>query len=238
MQKISDITVVILAGGKGTRLRSIVSDRPKVMAEISGRPFLAYLLDQLQAAGFRKIILSTGYMAEKVEDYFGDSYGPLKLVYSKEQPPLGTGGALKLALPNLSQMVLVMNGDSYIDADLFEYTNWFFDNNPDAALLLTTVDDASRYGKVCINDNKVIAAFEEKCDNSGPGWINAGVYFMKKSLISSIPAGKFYSLERDLFPNLAGKKLFGFRCNSRFIDIGTPESYVIAEDFFTSKRRM
>ncbi len=234
MHKISDITAVILAGGKGTRLRSVVSDKPKVMAEISGKPFLAYLLDQLQSAGLRKVILCTGYMAEKIENHFGDSYGSLKLVYSKEEQPLGTGGAVRFALPLLSETVMVMNGDSYIDANLSEYAKWFLDKDSDAALLLASVTDISRYGKVCINNDNTIASFEEKCNNTSQGWINAGVYLMKKFLISSIPAGKFYSLEQDLFPDLAGKKLFGFCCGGRFIDIGTPQSYGEAEEFFAN----
>lgn len=233
MGKIRDITAVILVGGQGTRLQSVVSDRPKVLAEISGKPFLAYLFDQLLNSGIDKVVLCSGYMAEKIEACFGDSYESLAIRYSKEDQPLGTGGSLRLALPNLgSGTILVMNGDSYIDSDLDAYMDWFFAKDRQGSLLLTQMDDTSRYGTVIINKNKTVAAFKEKCNNVASGWINAGVYLMKISLISSIPAGKFYSLERDFFPFLTGGKLYGYCGKGRFIDIGTPESYAIAEKFF------
>lgn len=236
MEGFSDITAAILAGGFGSRLQSVVLDKPKVLAEVSGKPFLAYLLEQISSAGVRKAVICSGYMAEKIEGCFGDAYDSLGIVYSREDEPLGTGGALRLALPYLSSdIILVMNGDSYIDTDLGVYVNWFFKGKLQAALLLTRVDDTSRYGSVIINENKTIASFEEKCKNSGPGWINAGIYLIRKSLIASMPAGKFYSLERGFFPSLTGKELFGFCVEGRFIDIGTPESYIAAEDFFAAE---
>ncbi|MBN2591423.1 MAG: nucleotidyltransferase family protein [Sedimentisphaerales bacterium] len=237
MGKISDITAAILVGGKGTRLQSVVSDRPKALAEISGKPFLSYTFDQLINSGINRVVLCTGYMADKIETCFGDTYKSLDIQYSKEDEPLGTGGGLRLALPHLtSDTILVMNGDSYIDADLDAYINWFFKKERQVSLLLTEMDDTSRYGKVIINSNKEIAAFEEKSYNAGPGWINAGVYLIKKALISSIPTGKFYSLERDLFPSLTEEQNFGYCDTARFIDIGTPESYSKAEDFFNEKQ--
>lgn len=233
MGRVCDITAAILVGGQGTRLQSVVSDRPKVLAEISGKPFLAYLFDQLLNSGIRKVVLCSGYMADKIEACFGDSYDLLSIQYSKEDRPLGTGGGLRLALPCLaSDTILVMNGDSYIDADLGAYMDWFLEEERQASLLLTKIDDASRYGSVIINKNKIVAAFEEKCDNSTSSWINAGVYLMKRSLVSSIPAEKFYSLERDFFPSLKGGELYGYCDEGRFIDIGTPEAYVMAESFF------
>lgn len=236
MQPISDINAVILAGGLGTRLRSAISDRPKVLAEISGRPFLAYLLDQISSSGIRKVVISTGYMAEKVQKCFGKTYKSLRLLYSRENEPLGTGGALRLALPSFSSdIVLVMNGDSYIDADLGVCVDWFFQKGQEAAILLTKVADTARYARVTVDQNENITAFDEKVTSPGAAWINAGIYLMKKSLISSIPAGRPYSLERELFPSLVGRKLCGFCCSARFIDIGTPESYAAAEDFFAGK---
>jgi len=233
MKNISNVTAAILVGGLGTRLRSVVCDKPKVLAEISGKPFLAYLLDKLLTTGIRKVVFCSGYMGDKVEDYFGDTYDSLHLCYSREDEPLGTGGALRLALPFFSsEAVLVMNGDSYIDTVLNAYIDWFFEQRIKAALLLTKVDDTSRYGSVEINKDKTVAAFEEKCDNAGPGWINAGVYLLKRSLVSVIPTGKFYSLEREFFPSLADGELYGFCSDGRFIDIGTPEAYSIAESFF------
>ncbi len=186
--------------------------------------------------GVRKAVICTGYMADKIQECFGDAYDSLEIIYSREDEPLGTGGALRLALPYLSsEIILVMNGDSYIDTDLSIYVDWFSEREREAAVLLTCVDDTSRYGSVKINKNKIIASFEEKCDNPGSGWINAGIYLLRKSLIASIPAEKFYSLECDLFPQLSGKELYGFCSEGRFIDIGIPESYTAAQDFFTAK---
>ncbi len=236
MQSISETQAVILAGGLGARLQSIVPDKPKVLAEVSGRPFLTYLLDQLVSSGTEEVVFCSGYMADKIQDCFGDAYGSLRLLYSREEQPLGTGGALRLALPYLSSdTILVMNGDSYIDADLDAYVDWFFQKDREISLLLTRVTDTSRYGKVSIDKDERITSFEEKEASSGAGWINAGIYLMKKSLIASIPAGRAYSLEHELFPALTGKKLFGFCAEGRFIDIGTPESYAAAEDFFYCK---
>lgn len=236
MRDICDITAAILVGGFGTRLQPVVSDRPKVLAEISGKAFLSYLLDQLIAVGITNAVLCCGYKADMVQEYFGNTYGRLQLVYSVENEPLGTGGAIRLAMPYFrSDTVLVMNGDSYIDVDLESYVNWFCERNCQAALVLAKVDDTSRYGRVKINDNKTIAAFEEKCNNACPGWINAGIYLLEKTLLASIPTGKFYSLEREFFPSLTGGKLYGFCVERRFIDIGTPEAYAMAEEFFAVK---
>ncbi len=237
MQKISDITAAILVGGFGTRLQKVISDKPKALACVSGKPFLAYLLDQLASAEIHRVVLCTGHMGNEVRACFGDSYCSLSVIYSNESYPLGTGGALRLALPHLSSdIVLVMNGDSYIDADLRAFVDWFSENNSDAALLLTRVSDTARFGAVRINKDKSIASFREKSENSGSGWINAGIYLIRKSLIASIPEGIFYSLERQFFPSLVNKGLFGFCCKRRFIDIGTAESYAAAEGFFAGTK--
>lgn len=236
-ENISNVTAAILAGGFGTRLQAVLSDAPKVLAEVSGRPFLAYLLEQLSCTGFRRAVICTGYMANKVQDCFGDAYGSLRITYSKEDKPLGTGGALRLALPYLeSRTVIVMNGDSYVDADLTAYADWFFQKQTRAALLLTKASDTTRYGAVTVDEDDRIITFDEKGGSSGPGWINAGIYLMKKSLAASIPAATAYSLEHELFPSLAGKELLAYRCQAPFIDIGTPESYACAESFFAERR--
>ena len=163
MQDTSEITAIILAGGLGTRLRSAVSDRPKVLAEVSGKPFLSYLLEQLSSAGFRRVVISTGYMAETIREAFGNIFGQLEILYSEEAEPLGSGGALRLALGrSTSETVLVMNGDSFIDADLAAYVNWFFEQERDGAMLLTAVAETGRFGRVNIDGDKRIASFEEK----------------------------------------------------------------------------
>lgn len=228
---LSEITAVILAGGQGSRLRTILPDRPKVLAEFHGRPFLAYLLDQLAAAGTQKAVLCTGYMAASVRARLGDRHGSVWLIYSPEESPLGTGGALRLALAYLvSDPVLVMNGDSLAEVDLAAYLNWFQEQGAAASLLLVSVEDTSRFGRVELSEDGSIAAFKEK-GGSGPGWINAGVYFLKRSIIELIPTGRAYSLEQDLISRLIGKGLYGYRAPAKFIDIGTPESFARAGEF-------
>jgi NDP-sugar pyrophosphorylase family protein len=236
MASLADITVAILAGGSGTRLRSVVSDRPKVLAEVNGRPFLKYLLDQIASADAREAVLCTGYMSEKVRETFGERYGRLSLAYSVEQKPLGTGGALRLALPFLrSDLVLVMNGDSFVAVDLRSYLNWFLETERAAAMVLAEAADASRYGRVSLGQNGAIEAFEEKDASPRSGWINAGVYLLKKSTLEAIPNDAPFSLEREMFPQLAKRGLYGYPVGASFIDIGTPESYAEAEAFFRSR---
>lgn len=235
MENLSYTTTVILAGGLGTRLQSVVPGRPKVLANILDRPFLAFLLDQLVSADIRDVVLCTGYMADEIHKQLGNTYKSLKLVYSREDVSLDTGGALRLALPHLnSDPVLIMNGDSFVNIDLTVYLDWFFKKNCQASLLLTNVSDTSRYGKVVVAEDDLLLAFEEKGLNSGPGWINAGIYIIKKSLIATIPAGIPFSLEREFFPKLVNKGLYGFRCDGKFIDIGTPDAFAMAEEFFLS----
>jgi NDP-sugar pyrophosphorylase family protein len=237
-QNLSEVTNVILAGGRGTRLRAAVSDRPKVLAEVGNRPFLTFLLDQLIAARAKEVILCTGFMADAVQNELGHKYKSLNIAYSAEPEPLGTGGALRFALPLIdSDPVLIMNGDSFVDVDLTAYMQWFCQTDRHASLLLVKVPDTGRYGSVISDDADRITAFEEKAADSGPGWINAGIYIMKKSLVATIPAGLPYSLERQFFTGLTQKKIYGFCTGGQFIDIGTPDAYHRAQDFFCSKAR-
>ncbi len=235
---LSDITVAILAGGMGKRLNPLLPDQQKVTARIKNRPFIMFILDQLIAAGAKKVVLCTGYMAEKVQYIIGDKYRSLELIYSKETKPLGTGGALRLALPFFeSETVMVMNGDSFVDTELHKYICWFYQKNINAALLLINAQETGRYGRVDIDDCSRVSRFEEKKKKDGPGWVNAGIYLLKKALIQSIPQDKPFSLEREFFPKLAGKELYGFLCKGDFIDIGLPETFLTAEDYFSKNLR-
>ncbi len=236
MGDISDITATVLVGGLGTRLRSVVSDRPKVLAQVCGRPFLSHLLDQIAAVGIKKVILCTGYMSEKVEEAFGDKYGEMEICYSVESSPMGTGGAVRLAVDKLvTNNALILNGDSYIDVDIDEYIDWYFAKERLVGLLLRDVEDTSRYGRVDINEDEQVTAFSEKVADSGPGLINAGMYLMNRSVIERIPADEVFSLEKKLFPSLDRSDIYGFSCDAKFIDIGTPRSYAEAESFFGDK---
>jgi len=233
MPELIEVTAAILAGGLGTRLRAVVADRPKVLAEIGGRPVLAYLLDHLADGGVRDVVLCTGYLGEQVQATFGDSYGRLRLVYSQESSPLGTAGALRLALPLVkSDSLLVMNGDSFNEVDLRAVWTWHGAQGAEATLLLAEVPDTTRYGRVRLDADGLVQGFDEKNDTGGPGWINAGMYLLNHRLLATIPAGRAVSLEREMFPAWISGGLYGYRNNGRFLDIGTPDDYALAESFF------
>lgn len=233
MTDLCNVTAVILAGGMGTRLRTVVADRQKTVAEVNGRPFLHYLLEQLSVAGISNVILCTGYMAGNVQSLLGENYKQIKLTYSAETEPLGTGGAIRLALPLFkSDPILVMNGDSYFDLDLKSFAEKHYHNKAHDSLALATVNDISRYGAVDLAENHSVTRFEEKGQRQGNGLINAGIYLLSRKTITTIPTETAVSLERDIFPNLIGNGLYGFPTDGRFIDIGIPEDYRSAADFF------
>lgn len=238
MLETAQICAAVLAGGKGTRLRGVVADRPKALAPVAGRPFLAYLLDQLSAAGLGRVVLCTGYLAEQIRQSVGPRHGSLAVAYSREPEPLDTGGALRLALPLLdSDPVLVANGDSFLDCDLRGFLQWYQAKERRAAMVLANVEDAGRYGSVRLSGDERISAFMEKGGDDGAGWINAGVYLFSRRLIETIPAGRPCSLEREVFPELIDQGLYGYRCPGRFIDIGTEQSYRQAQRFFRDPGR-
>jgi D-glycero-alpha-D-manno-heptose 1-phosphate guanylyltransferase len=230
-----DVTAIILAGGQGTRLRSVVADRPKVLAPVSGRPFLTYLLDQLQRIGIRRAVLSTGHLAEQFAGAIGGEYRGMAIEYAEEQTPLGTGGAIKFAGRLVdSTHALVMNGDSYFDADLAAYLGWHVAGGQDASLLLVEVPDASRFGTVRLqSDGLHVAAFLEKQPDQAPGRINAGIYLLRREMFGEIPDGPC-SIEREVFPRwLERFDVRGWVTDGEFIDIGIPEEYRRSHDFMT-----
>jgi len=229
-------TAVILAGGLGTRLRPVVGENPKVLASVRNRPFLAYLLEQIAQANIRHAVLCIGYRGDQVRSVLGDTYAGIRLVYSQESSPLGTAGALRLAMPLLqSDPILVMNGDSLCEADFQAFGAWHLTRTADATLLLTQVPDTRRFGRVQVDEEGRVLAFEEKDGRNTPGWINAGVYLISRRLIQAIPASGAVSLEREVFPARVGRGLYGYRSQGRFLDIGTPDAYAMAEQFFAAK---
>jgi D-glycero-alpha-D-manno-heptose 1-phosphate guanylyltransferase len=232
------LTAIVLAGGLGTRLRAVVADRPKVLAPVAGRPFLAYLLDQIADAGIQRIVLSTGHMAEQFDAAIGDRYRGLDIIYAREEAPLGTGGAIKFAggVAEADQL-LIMNGDSYCDANLSEYIDWHIRGKHEVSLMLAKVDDASRYGTVELDAEGRIRAFLEKQPHRGTGYINAGVYLIRRAMLEQIPAGSS-SIERDVFPKWLDKwRVMGWVTDGAFIDIGIPGDYERSHDFMTRVRR-
>ncbi|HRD67641.1 MAG TPA: nucleotidyltransferase family protein [Candidatus Competibacter sp.] len=226
-------TAVILAGGLGTRLRSIIENQPKVLAEVSGHPFLKYILDQLIAWQIKDVVLCTGHLGEQIEARFGTDYQGLRLRYSRESIPLGTAGALRLALPSIqSDTALVLNGDSYCAADFAEFWRQHCARQATATMLLVNNPDTRRFGSVQIATDGRILQFEEKKEGSKSGRINAGVYLLARDLLQSIPTTRPVSLEREIFPTWIGEDFYGHLAAGPFLDIGTPESYALAEKFF------
>jgi NDP-sugar pyrophosphorylase family protein len=232
MNTIPQIGSAILAGGLGTRLRSVVDDRPKVLAEVAGRPFLTYLLDQLVAARVHQTVLLTGYRGQQIEDLLGDCYRGMKLLYSRESQPLGTGGALRGILTRLdTPTVLLLNGDSYCAVEIAAFARFHACLASQITLALARVPDTSAFGRVRLGRHDQIVEFEEKGKTTLPGWINAGVYLVQQDVIHSIPTHQAVSLERDVLPVwVARGKVFGYRQEGPFIDIGTPESLTRAAE--------
>jgi D-glycero-alpha-D-manno-heptose 1-phosphate guanylyltransferase len=226
---------IILAGGVGSRLRSVVRDRPKCLATINGRPFLSHLLDRLAQAGVNDVILSTGYMAEQVENTFGNQHGPTALRYSREETPLGTGGGARHALSLCRHgYVLVINGDSFFDFDWSDFFAWFGSTPMRLGMVLAWIEDSRRYGQVIMDREGQVLRFQEKNEAAGPGWINAGIYLIEKTALTDFSSQGAFSLERDFFPAQIGHGFLARGYHGRFIDIGTPESYAAAGEFFAS----
>jgi D-glycero-alpha-D-manno-heptose 1-phosphate guanylyltransferase len=232
-----NITPVLLAGGLGTRLKDHLPGVPKVLAPVCNKPFLIHLIEQLEISGFQEVIICTGYRGEMVQSVISDQNCNMKISFSHEDTPLGTGGALRNAISKLdSPHTLVMNGDSYVDTDLLSFCDWHLENQHQASLMLVEVENASRFGSVETDKNQNIITFKEKTGSDTPGIINSGIYIFRNTLLESIPTNQNYSLENDFFPALTKGLLKGLLCNGRFIDIGIPESYEQAESFFKTRR--
>ncbi|MGZ3420129.1 MAG: nucleotidyltransferase family protein [Polyangiales bacterium] len=224
------VTALVLCGGLGTRLRSVLADRPKILAPIAGKPFAHYLLGYLRGQGVERIVLCTGHGADQVEAYCGDgSAWGVRLAYSREQSPLGTGGAVKLAEPHIeSDPFIVINGDSFLKLDVRRMLELHRLRSARISMALVNVPDRARFGAVELDGSGAISAFGEK-GHAGPGPINAGVYVIDRSVLASIASGVSVSIEREVFPQFAGAGLYGVEVPGNFVDIGTPESYAEAE---------
>jgi D-glycero-alpha-D-manno-heptose 1-phosphate guanylyltransferase len=218
------VSAFVLCGGQGTRLRPVLSDRPKSMALISGTPFLQLLLERLRSQKVENVILGTGYMADQIEGYFGSGkkFG-VRIGYSREYEPLGTGGALKLAEPLISDPALVLNGDSYVDCDVVPMLEMFKAKEADLVIVVHPVADVARYGSVALDEEGRVTQFTEKGAATGPGLINAGVYLLRKQIVRGLPSERAISLEREIFPRLLDRRIYGLISTGLFIDIGIPE---------------
>lgn len=220
---------IILAGGFGTRLSTVISDVPKPMAPIGEVPFLALLLQYLEKSGFNDVVLSVGYMHNKIIDFFGSKYRSLNIRYAVEDVPLGTGGGISQALKMIeTDEVFILNGDTFLTLDYQGMLSFHREKHADITMALMPLEDTSRYGNVCLRDDRIIC-FEEK-GKAGPGLINAGIYLLNCKIIKSQNLPEKFSFERDfLTKRLNEIELFGYASNTFFIDIGVPEDYQRAQ---------
>jgi len=225
---------VILAGGLGTRLRDKVADLPKSMAPVNGKPFLAYLLDYLSVNGIERVVLSVGYMNEKISDYFQQAYNGIDIIYSIENEPLGTGGAVLLATEHVrSENFYILNGDTIFDIDLLSFAEFHQKNRSDISLALRQVENAGRYGTVILNGHNRIIDFREKDDSVADGLINGGVYIVDKHVFNTLSFSPKFSLEKDCFEKYCNSlEIFGSIYSDYFLDIGIPEDYNKAQNEF------
>ncbi len=224
-------TAIVLAGGKGTRLRSVLNDLPKPMAPVQGRPFLAYVLDYLEAQDIRHAILSVGYKADAIRNHFGDQYKRIKLSYAYEEEPLGTGGGILHAAESLPPEMpfYVLNGDSLFLAELVKLKQYYETQSADLVMALKRMQHFDRYGLVEVDEQHRIQAFREKqfCTD---GLINAGTYLLNKAVLDAHCPAKGFSFEQEfLEKELHSLRFFGLPAEGYFIDIGIPQDYAKAQ---------
>ena len=226
---------IVLAGGFGTRLRGIIDDVPKPLAPVACRPFLAWLLARLAAGGMRRCILATGYLSDVIEQRIGARWQGMEIAYSVEPEPLGTGGAIRLAATRLQgDAAHVLNGDTWLEYDPVALEDTARAAGASMTIALARVDDVARYGAVDI-DNGRVTGFREKGE-SGPGWINAGCYFLGADALAALPVRDAFSFEQDVLqPRVQARAVAAFTATAGFIDIGVPEDYARAQLQFAGR---
>lgn len=229
---ISEIDTVILAGGLGTRLRSVVKDKPKCLAQINGKPFIDILLDSCIKQGLRRFIICVGHLKEQVIEHLSNR-NDCEIVFSEEDTPLGTGGALKNAEPYIkSNPVLVMNGDSLINLYYASFYGYHLSKDSLVTIAVAKSDNNIDYGSIVFDANNKIISFSEKTTGGNIGYINGGVYVFNKLVFSLFPSPNTFSLEHDFFPYIVKKECYAYKINSHIIDIGTPERWGIANQYY------
>lgn len=216
---------VILAGGRGERLRPLTDNIPKPLASVLGKPFLEYLIRYLKNQGITDLVLATGYKTDLIEDYFkkGEDLG-VKIIYSKENFPLGTAGPVKNA-ENLirDEEVLVLNGDSFLDIDIKKMIEFHRAMAMPITIAVAKVENSMRYGQLII-ENDLISQFKEKGQTIESNFINAGIYILNKEVLKQIPEGRKIDFEKEVFPRFSNK-IAAFKTTGYFIDIGIEQDY-------------
>jgi D-glycero-alpha-D-manno-heptose 1-phosphate guanylyltransferase len=226
------IPVIVLAGGLGTRLRAVVPDLPKPMAEVGGKPFLWWVLRRLEQQGLKDVYLSVGYKRDVIEAYFGTVFGSLNVHYVIEDEPLGTGGAIAKAMAAIdSDAAFVLNGDTMTIVEFAELEAAMNAPQTDIAMAVAQLDDVTRYGAVEFNPAapRRVTAFREK-GQTGPGFINAGVYLLKRAVLDRYSMPERFSFEQDfLHRYLAELHVHAVPAVSQLIDIGVPDDFALAQ---------
>jgi D-glycero-alpha-D-manno-heptose 1-phosphate guanylyltransferase len=226
--------IIILAGGFGTRLSSIINDIPKPMAPVNRNPFLFYIFKQLEKYKTKHVVLSTGYLSSKISDFFGNKFNDIKIDYAIEERPLGTGGGILNAMQYChSDEVLILNGDTYFDLNIEVFLEQHTKYAADISLALRQIEDCSRYGFVSIDNKYRITQFGEKRDGIKNCLINGGTYIINRNKILSLNLPSRFSLEKDVFEkHLHDLNISGFPFDDYFIDIGIPNDYKKAQNDF------
>lgn len=223
---------IILAGGFGTRLRSVVYDQPKALAPVAGKPFLYWLISYLRKQGVTNFVFSLGYLHEQVELFLENEFPTLNYQTAVENEPLGTGGAIKLCLNFCSEEdIMLVNGDTFFELDILSFYTNFISTSSDCSIALTPMQQFDRYGSVTITSENIITEFNEKtyCES---GLINTGLVLFKKSVfeLKTSSVGEKFSFEKDFIePNITNLKITGYIANGYFVDIGIPEDYKMAQ---------
>lgn len=234
--KSEKIDIIILAGGLGTRLKGTIPDLPKALSPIRGRPFLDYVLDALEESNVVKnVVLAVGHMADQIiETYTNQHEYNFGILFSREETLLGTGGAINRALQYATtDSVMVLNGDSYVDADLNDVVAFHREKNASMTIIVKKIKNPGRYGLVRFDDNHRIASFDEKQTSATEGYINTGIYLLKREIFNNIEENKILSLEKEFIPLfIRNNGVYAFTTQGKFIDIGLPETYLVAEKFF------
>jgi len=224
---------IVLAGGFGERLKSVVKNKPKPMAEINNKPFLAYILEFLQNQNIDKVILSVGYKKEIIQNYFGNRYLNLMIEYAVEEEPLGTGGGIKNAIKLIQgEEFFLLNGDTFFNVDLNFFYKLHKNSASNLSIALKILEIAERYGAVVIDKTYKIIAFHEKAKRYNV-FINGGTYILNKNFFCSFELENKFSFEKDFLEKLYKTCAFyGFPFEGFFIDIGIPEDYQRAQEEF------
>jgi len=226
IKNINGIDVVVLCGGLGSRLKGVIGEIPKVMVKIGDRSFLDILIENISRFGFKRFVLCTGYKSDLIEKHYKDNNLGVDIVISKEKDLLGTGGAIKNAqeLVN-SDPFLVVNGDSSSGINIKDFLSFHLDKQALISIGLACISKSVDYGSISLGRDQRIVKFQEKQEQEGCIYINAGIYLVNKEALFLMPNFDKFSLEYDFFPKILDKKIYGYIGQGDFLDIGTPDRY-------------